>query len=311
MPRASRRCEPQLLRRLDDDHRAVLAGRASTRRAAARRGRRCRPRGAARDLPQELLADRRVRDRLQPLRVVGARTRSRPAPPVERAIGREDLGPEAFDELRQRRRPRLHHLPGDQVGVDDDRAPLREHLGDGRLARPDPARSPTISTARESTRAPASLYVELGGCPHTTPSAPHSPLCALGITWIVFPRQGGKACTRSTSACVNSSVAPHAGGGGRRGLPARPGRRRHSSSCPDRGARRRGVVVFVNPSVAATSRAASARLVAVVGSHVRIARDEPRTQEQPLPGRDVPARSDAGRTCRLARCHVPGTLIAR
>ena len=62
--------------------------------------------------------------------------------PVEPAVGVEDPGAEAVDQRRQRRLPRLHHRPGDLVGVDDDGAPCPQQVGDGRLARADPAREP-------------------------------------------------------------------------------------------------------------------------------------------------------------------------
>ena len=95
------------------------------------------------DAAQELLADRGVRDRFELLagRVVDEGD-GRELRPVERAVGVEDAGAEAPDELRERRRPGLDDLTRDPVGVDDDRAPVCEHRRDGRLPRADPARQP-------------------------------------------------------------------------------------------------------------------------------------------------------------------------
>ena len=99
--------------------------------------------GASATRRQEFLADRRVRDRLQLLarRVVDERD-GRERGPVERSVRLQDLGPEAFDELGEGRRPGFDDLTRDPVGVDHHRAPLREHLGHRRLPRADPARQP-------------------------------------------------------------------------------------------------------------------------------------------------------------------------
>ena len=155
--------------------------------------------------------------------------------PVERAVGREDLGTEPLDELRERRRARLHHLPGDQVGVDHDRAALRQHLGDGRLPRPDPAgqphhqhgpgayASPPISRLERAycsatlplqTRVLARRGHACGACVSARPTQPPDAIrrCVSGrlVRFGGLPfDHGGKACTRSTNGSSNSSVAQH------------------------------------------------------------------------------------------------------
>ena len=143
IPRASRRSSRSFRRRLDDDHRVVLQVAACDSTSSGHVVDDDAVRGRRRDLPEELLADRRVRDRLEVLLRVVVRERRlgelAPGRARRRAGGSRA---EPLDELRERRRPRFHHLPGDQVGVDHDRAPLRQHLGDGRLPRPDPASQP-------------------------------------------------------------------------------------------------------------------------------------------------------------------------
>ncbi len=95
--------EPHLARRLDHDHRVVArrtpvldstsSGTSWTTIASG---------GAAVDLPQELLADRRVRDRLEVLaRPPRSRRPSAPARPGRGDRRREDVRPEPLDELRR------------------------------------------------------------------------------------------------------------------------------------------------------------------------------------------------------------------
>ena len=140
------RLEPgqaQLARRLHDDHRAVFVARASTRRAAARRARRSPSAGAAAIWRRNSSPIAGMRDRLELLAgLVGHERPLGERGPVERPVGPQDLGAEPLDQLGERRRPGLHHLRGDRVGVDHHRAPFHEDLGDGRLARPDAAREP-------------------------------------------------------------------------------------------------------------------------------------------------------------------------
>ena len=54
------------------------------------------------------------------------------------AVGAHDPGPEALDHGLEHRLARLLELPGDQVGVDDDGAPLGQRRRHGRLAGADP-----------------------------------------------------------------------------------------------------------------------------------------------------------------------------
>ena len=117
--------EPDLPRRFDDDHRVVVqvAPRLDEQRHVVDDD---AVRGRGPDLPQELLADRRMRDLLEvALRAPRARTRSRRAGPGRalRPDARMSV-PNRSTSLRERGRPRFDHLPGDQVGVDHDRAPL-------------------------------------------------------------------------------------------------------------------------------------------------------------------------------------------
>jgi hypothetical protein len=60
--------------------------------------------------------------------------------PVQGAVGRQHLGPERLDDGGQAGAPRLHHLAGDAVGVDDDGAPRGQQGRHGALPRADPAR---------------------------------------------------------------------------------------------------------------------------------------------------------------------------
>src|SRR6185437_14758253 len=53
---------------------------------------------------------------------------------VERAVGVEDAGAEALDNLREDRLAGLHHGAAHLVGGENDRTMRREHLGDGGLA---------------------------------------------------------------------------------------------------------------------------------------------------------------------------------
>ena len=72
--------------------------------------------------------------------------------PVQSALVVEDVLPEGGHDLRQAVRPRLDDLAGDLVGVDDDRAELRELRRDGRLARPDPAGQSHAQHGAQSAR---------------------------------------------------------------------------------------------------------------------------------------------------------------
>src|SRR5258708_27308529 len=58
---------------------------------------------------------------------------------IEAAVRREHGGAELRGDLRQRRHARLDDLPGEQVGVDDRRAPGAEQVGDCALSRGDAA----------------------------------------------------------------------------------------------------------------------------------------------------------------------------
>ena len=111
--------------------------------------------GRGRDPAQELLADRRVRDRLELLAgLVGHERPLGERGAVERAVGQQDLGPERLDQRGRAPAARLDHLARDRVGVDHHRAPLDEHPRDGRLPRPDPAREPDHQHGGESTGGP-------------------------------------------------------------------------------------------------------------------------------------------------------------
>ena len=102
------------------------------------------------DPAQELLADRRMRDRLELLaRLVGRRTPARRAR-AGRASRRAARisGPNALDQRGERRRARLDHLPRDRVGVDRRPRPARRACR-ATVDFPDPMPpvSPTMSTA--------------------------------------------------------------------------------------------------------------------------------------------------------------------
>ena len=136
--------EPQLARRLDDDHRAVLEARASTRRAAARRARRSPSAGAAATWRRNsspiagcVIASSSLRVSSSTNASLGERG------PVERAVGREDVGPEPLDELGERRaspaRPPRRAIASASMTTAPRAASMRGH---GRLPRPDPAREP-------------------------------------------------------------------------------------------------------------------------------------------------------------------------
>ena len=59
--------------------------------------------------------------------------------PVKRAVLVEDCLSEEFDNLPPGRLAWLHGIAGQFVGIDDDRAALLEHLGDGALTGSDAA----------------------------------------------------------------------------------------------------------------------------------------------------------------------------
>ena len=58
---------------------------------------------------------------------------------IEGAVRIEDVRTERFHDLSPGRFARFDDLSYEQVGIDDDRAVLLEHLGDGALARGDAA----------------------------------------------------------------------------------------------------------------------------------------------------------------------------
>jgi hypothetical protein len=62
--------------------------------------------------------------------------------PVQRPVRAQHPGPELGHDRRQPRRPGLHHLPGQPVGVDDAGPAGRQPRRDRRLARPDPPGQP-------------------------------------------------------------------------------------------------------------------------------------------------------------------------
>ena len=116
--------------------------------------------------------------------------------------GREDLGPEALDELRERRRPRLDHLPRDQVGVDHDRAPRRSSIAATvDFPAPIPPVSPTINTAREPTRAATSLAS--GACVSLTATC-----CCSTRVRVARPRThaSGARVSAAPDACSRPSA---------------------------------------------------------------------------------------------------------
>ncbi len=61
---------------------------------------------------------------------------------IDGAVRRQDAGPEPVDERLVGRPAGDDHLPGDAVGVDEDRPPVHQELPHRRLARPDPAGQP-------------------------------------------------------------------------------------------------------------------------------------------------------------------------
>jgi hypothetical protein len=132
--------EAHLTRCLDDDHCAVVepSFRLHEQRDVVH------DHGAGlrlADLPQELGTDRRVRDRFEvPSGLVVDERLLRQRRPVERAVGLQDVGAEPLDELLQRLGPGLDDLPRDEVGVDHERAPGAQQVGDGGLPRTDAAR---------------------------------------------------------------------------------------------------------------------------------------------------------------------------
>jgi hypothetical protein len=104
------------LRRFDDDHRAVLEAALGLDEQGTSWT--TMPSAAPLRL-QELLADRRVRDRLEILlRFVGSECPFGEGGPVERAVRLQDLAPGAR-RVARRGRPRLHDLPRDEIRVDD------------------------------------------------------------------------------------------------------------------------------------------------------------------------------------------------
>ncbi len=87
-----------------------------------------RIRRRGRDLGEELGGNRRMGDCFEFLaRLVVHECLGRERRPIERPVGREDVGAEPLDELGERGHPRFHDPAGDDIGVDDDRAPRGQH----------------------------------------------------------------------------------------------------------------------------------------------------------------------------------------
>ena len=112
--------------------------------------------GRGRDLAQELLADRRMRDRLEVLlRVVGRRTPSASAARSSVPSAWRISAPNRSTSFVERRRPRLDHLPRDESASTTTAPRVRQHRGNRRLPRPDPARQPHHQHAPRHYRHPA------------------------------------------------------------------------------------------------------------------------------------------------------------
>ena len=58
---------------------------------------------------------------------------------IEMAVRRQDVRSPSGDDLLEGRRAELDRAPRQHIGVDDRRAALGEHLGDGRFATADVA----------------------------------------------------------------------------------------------------------------------------------------------------------------------------
>ncbi len=164
--------------------------RASTRRAAARRGPRRRPGGASPTRRRNSSPIARVGDRLELLarlvvdeRLLGERGA------VERAVGREDVGPEASTSApapASRARP----LRARSIGVDHDRAPLGEQRRDRRLARPDAAREPDHEHARSLRGVSRRLGCRHDAAPARSRRSGYAaalPISAWSPTWTTRP----------------------------------------------------------------------------------------------------------------------------
>ena len=154
MPRASSRSR-RTSRGASTTITASYSSRASTRRAAARRARRSPSARRRRDLAQELLADRRVRDRLELLaRLVGHERLARRARP-----GRATRRPRGSRGRTARRASPSAGVPGSTTSraiasASTTTAPRAMSIcGDRRLPRPDPARQPHHQHAAESSDA--------------------------------------------------------------------------------------------------------------------------------------------------------------
>ena len=177
-----------------------------------------RVRRRGRDLAQELLADRRVGDRLEvPCGV------SSSANAIAASAGRSSepsasrmSGPNRSTSCASAGVPGSTTCAGDQVGVDDDRAPPRQHRGDGRLPRPDPAREPHHQHGPEPTRA-------------RRPSSPRLERACRSATRALQTR-GRAAADSACGACV--SPRPHGRSRrGRRCCPTRALRSGATSLC--------------------------------------------------------------------------------
>src|SRR5262249_51727979 len=89
------------------------------------------------------LADRRMRDRLEPPAALGIGEDDRAeALAVEHAVGGDDVGPELRGDRRPRRPTRPHHLARQDIGVDDLATELTQECRDRALPRPDAAGEP-------------------------------------------------------------------------------------------------------------------------------------------------------------------------
>ena len=144
--------QSHLERCFDDDHRVVLGSRASTRRAAERRGRRSRP--AARPRPVRrnsspiagwVIASSSLRVSSETKAFAASAARSRD--PSARSIS----GPNRSTSFASAGAPGSTTSTRDGVGIDDDRPRSVRAARDSRLAGADPAREPDHQHEVEST----------------------------------------------------------------------------------------------------------------------------------------------------------------
>ena len=107
---------------------------------------------SGRDLPQELLADRGMRDRFELFAgLVGDEGTFREPGAIERTVRLQDLGSERLGQRCQRGLAGFDHFPRDLVGVDDHGAALDEHARNCRFTGADPASEPDHQHTAQST----------------------------------------------------------------------------------------------------------------------------------------------------------------